>query len=223
MNINITFGQPELQIYEQVLNWASVWVPLFSVIFAVWSYYKYYKKNRFDIMEKSFDALQRINEQALESDKNLLAAIQSGNPLDKTTKDEARIIYFWYMRINRIFRAYEYRRGRFISQNQADRIMYPAIGTLKSAMPKINAILERGYPEDFTEWLVVEIEESKAPELISEVPTFSTKNDEVAEDLLKIISDSDRTPKERRAYLMKLIKHQADAKNQEVESTAKTG
>lgn len=142
-------------------------ISFIALAISIWGYFHHHKRARFNIMEQSFDALQRINEKALESDLNLLAAIQSANPMDKTPVDEARIIYFHYMRINRIFKAYEYRRGRFISQRQANRIMQPHFGALKGAMPKFDAIMARGYPEDFTVWLKKKIEKSEAPSLLS--------------------------------------------------------
>ena len=118
-------------------------------------------------MEQSFDVLQRINEKALENDQNVLAAVLSANPGDKMTADEARIIYFHYMRINRIFRAYEYHLGGFISSRQRDRIARPQIRTLVSVKDQLPEIIQRGYPEDYLEYLMTELGTVKLPDKIN--------------------------------------------------------
>lgn len=125
-----------------------------AAIFSFWLHSFERRRRRFDILEQSFDVLQRVNEKALESDDNLCAAILSGNPGDKTSVEEARIVYFHYMRINRMFRAYEYMKGGYLSEADADRIIKPHLGTLKPVMPKLRAILARGYPPDFIEYLL---------------------------------------------------------------------
>lgn len=185
-----------------IVEYIPIGLSCLAIAISVWGYFYHHKRARFDIMEQSFDALQRINEKALDSDLNLLAAIQSGNPLDRTGEDEARLIYFYYMRINRVFRAYEYRRGKFINQRQADRIMQPAIGTLKGALPKIDAILSRGYPEDFIVWLKKRIENADAPKLIS-------SDSEREDELSAVANNSNLTGRERKEALNELIELQS--------------
>ena len=50
---------------------------------------------------------------------------------------------------------------------------------------------------------------------------LSNENAEIEQELLKVISDSEKTPKERRAMLTKLIRHQDAIKSEEAESVAK--
>ncbi len=130
------------------------------------------KQQQFDFLEQSFDVLQRINEKALESPEHSLAAVLSGNPNDKTTKEDAFIVYFHYMRINRIFRAFEYCNGGFITKEQRDRICSPAIPTLVPILDKLPAILERGYPagdstNSFAEFLIPLVREANVPRRIT--------------------------------------------------------
>ena len=131
---------------------------------AIWIYLYGRHQKRFEIMEQSFDVLQRLNEKALESDENVLAAIRSAQPGDKIGADEARIIYFHYMRINRVYRAYEYHLGGFITKKQRDRIALPQIRTFVSIAEKIPAMIQRGYPSDFLDYLAPEIERMSVPD-----------------------------------------------------------
>lgn len=140
---------------------AGVFAGLFVAGWAIIQFFYERRRRRFEILEQSFDVLQRLNEKALETDSNLRAAILSGHPEDQTPIDEARIIYFHYMRINRMFRAYEYLRGGYITRFEADRIMAPHLGTLKPIAQKLPAILARGYPEDFAKYLIKRVEEAK--------------------------------------------------------------
>lgn len=81
------------------------------------------RQNRAAILEQSFNALQRINEAALRSDENLIAAINSVRGDETVDVGQARIYYFHYMRINRLFRAYEYWNNGLISKKTAMRII----------------------------------------------------------------------------------------------------
>ena len=105
--------------------------------------------------------MQRINEMALSSDKNLVAALKSGNPDDHTPVEDVRHAYFQYMRINRILRAYEYHRGGFLSLEQRDRIIDSHISTLKPVEESLHLMLERGYPDDFKEYIVRKVKAAK--------------------------------------------------------------
>jgi hypothetical protein len=132
----------------------SIAAAVFSIGSAIFIFFHQRRERRFDFLEQSFDALQRINEKALESDENVLAAIRSANPADETSAEEGRHIYFHYMRINRIFRAYEFMRGGFLGPSDAERIIGPQLGTLVSIVPQLPPILERGYPADFRDYLL---------------------------------------------------------------------
>ena len=125
-----------------------------AAVFVVGVFFYNRRQHRFDFIERSFDVLQRVNEKALESPENALAAIRSATPNDETDEDEAMLIYFHYMRINRIFRAYEYWNGGFITEEQRDRISSSQIKMLVPIKDKLERMLERGYPPDFHEWLL---------------------------------------------------------------------
>lgn len=153
---------------SDLLNLITTLSTSIAALFGVGIFFYSRRQRQFDILEQSFDVLQRLNEKALERDELTEAAILSGNPDDKTSREEARIIYFHYMRINRMFRAYEYYRGWFITKNQRDRIIAPHLGTLVPILPKLPAILERGYPEDFREFLVRKVESASVPSVINE-------------------------------------------------------
>jgi len=148
--------------YITAISTFSTALLLFGVFF--WGL----RQRQFDFLEQSFDLLQRINEKALENDKNAIAAIKSGNPNDNTKAEEARIIYFHYMRINRMFRAYEYRRGWFITTKQRDRIINPHLGTLKPVLEKLPAILDRGYPPDFRDFLIKRVSNASLLKVIND-------------------------------------------------------
>lgn len=125
------------------------------------------KQRQFEILEQSFDLMQRLNEVALSSDDNLIAAIKSGNPLDNTGVEAGREIYFHYMRINRLVRAYEYHRGGFLSLEQRDRIIDNHISTLRPILANLDAILARGYPDDFKRFLREELKNAEAIPVIT--------------------------------------------------------
>ncbi len=154
----------EANLFFNIVTSVSTAVTAFFVI-GIFFYNR--RQQQFDILEQSFDVLQRVNEKALESRSNVLAAIRSANPDDKTDADEAMFVYFHYMRINRVFRAYEYCRGGFITEEQRDRISEPQIRTLVSVVDKLPAILERGYPDDFHDFLIPRVRAARPAKLIN--------------------------------------------------------
>ena len=131
-----------------------------TALVAIWIFYYSKKQRQYEFLQQSIDVLQRINEKALESDENVLAAIKSANPEDCTSIDEARRIYFHYMRINRIYRTYEFLQAGYITKKLAEKVFQPYIPTLKSIEDKLPNIMHRGYPHDFKDWLVKKVKES---------------------------------------------------------------
>lgn len=132
---------------------------ILSFIPFLWTRYQY----RAALLEQSFNALQRINEAALRSDENVLAALRSVRASDETSADQGRIFYFNYMRINRMFRAYEYRRYWLISRRMRDRIIKSHLSSVLEAKTYLPELLERGYPKDFVIYLLKELEKIKEP------------------------------------------------------------
>ena len=151
----------QISIFDLVTTISTTATALFA--FGIFFYNR--RQRQFEILEQSFDLMQRINETALSSDENLIAAVRSGNLSDETDIEAARHAYFQYMRINRILRAYEYNRGGFLSDEQRDRIIDSHIATLKPAEKNLRSMLEQGYPDDFKDFLVQKV--SKAPSIPS--------------------------------------------------------
>lgn len=112
---------------------------------------------RADFIEQSFDVLQRVNEKALSSDENLMAAVRSLAPDDALAIDKAREIYFHFMRLNRVYRVWEYRRRRLIRKSEAQAFYAATLPTLYHAQFLLDRICERGYPTDFQKFLQREL------------------------------------------------------------------
>lgn len=146
-----------ISIFDLITTVATTATALFA--FGIFFYNR--RQRQFEILEQSFDLMQRINETALSSDENLIAAVRSGNLADETDIEAARHAYFQYMRINRILRAYEYNRGGFLSDEQRDRIIDSHIATLKPAEKNLRSMLERGYPEDFKDFIVTKVAKAR--------------------------------------------------------------
>ena len=153
-------------------------------------------------MEEMGDSLQRINEKALESKANLFAAIKSDNTKLPTTKEEdARILYFHYMRLNRIFRAYEYKRGKFITNNQLNKIIQPHRAILSDALKSLGPIAYRKYDKKFIKFLLAEIDKPDGINFYIGIHLVS--EDEY--NNLSIIADKDKNIKEKRKAFNELI------------------
>lgn len=134
------------------------------VIIAALSAYAFYwtkRKETFSFLEQSFDDLQRMNEKFLESPENLWAAIMSARPDDDVSKEDARMMYIQYMRINRIFRTWSYGEKNFISKKSANSVIRDHIGVLKNIEDRLPAMLERGYPNEFRGFLLNELKSAR--------------------------------------------------------------
>lgn len=120
-----------------------------------------FRQKKFEILEQSFDVMQRVNELVVSSDENVRAGLPvvNGDEIDQLS---ARRMYFTYMRINRIFRAYEYSRGFFLTRRERDRIVDSYIGSLVDNPMITEEFLERGYPRDFREFLLERIKKHQA-------------------------------------------------------------
>lgn len=105
------------------------------------------------ILEQNFDVLQRLNELALHSNENLVAAAKSVNFNDNTNPDDLRIIFFSYLRINRMFRLYEYNRLKFLDNYEFHRVFDAYIPAISQIVPMIDDLKLRGYPDDFADFL----------------------------------------------------------------------
>ena len=126
-------------------------------------YFKNKRKDQITALERNFDVLQRLNETALESKQNLEAAVKSVHADDTVEAPQARIIFFHYLRINRLHRAWEYQQIGVLKKSDMDRIFENYAGTLKSAQFVIGELCERGYPKDFVRDLKDAVEKAKKP------------------------------------------------------------
>lgn len=153
--------------------WIKVLVPAIpSAVIAAVSVVAFRKnalKDRIAAMEQNFDVLQRLNETALQNDKNLMSAIRSATPDDEVKPEEARRIFFHYLRINRLMRAYEYGRIGVLKQEDVDRIFQSYAATLCTALPLLDGLAERRYPSDFIDDLRKEIALAEPPTALHEV------------------------------------------------------
>ena len=76
------------------------------------------------------------------------------------------IVFFHYLRLNRMFRLYEYERLNFINEDEFRRIFDSYKGTLIDALPLLDKLAQRGYPKDFVVFLRENVnEEDRAPKL----------------------------------------------------------
>lgn len=144
---------------------------IFTIVIAYLVYRHTKKMDSISFYEQSFDALQEINAVALSSEENLRAAIASvGGGEEYYDDSKARIFYFHYMRINRLYRAYEYRKAHkwnFFARRSADRIISSHITSIKRAEPFLTTLMERGYPEDFRVFLKERLAKSNLASFIS--------------------------------------------------------
>ena len=121
-----------------------------------------WRKDKFVFLDQSFHDLQEINGKILESDENIDAAIYSVCPEDKITTPEARQIYIQYMRINRLFRAWQYSRSRFMSERKAKQIIADHCRVLKNHEKNLDQMLMRGgYPKTFRKFLLDAVASAK--------------------------------------------------------------
>jgi len=120
-------------------------------------------KDRINVLEQNYDVLQRLNEAALLNDENLRAAVLSVRPDDRINLDDARIIFFQYLRINRLYRAYEFFRLKVIDDDELDRIWDSYVSTLVNSEAVIQGLSARGYPKDFVAELLKRVRAAQAP------------------------------------------------------------
>lgn len=137
--------------------------------------YRFNRKNqRLSAFEQNFDVLQRLNQLALSSEKNVIAAVKSVRTEDDIGADEARIVFFHFLRINRMLRAWKYRNEGVISNIEYQEIIENYAGTLKEAKEEqsgklIDALKQRGYPRQFMIDLSQAIDSSDYPTRFDEI------------------------------------------------------
>lgn len=146
------------------------YLPLFPTttiaIVSIIVYFKNERKDRMAALEQNFEVLQQFNELALQSDDNLIAAMKSVVPDDELTAERARIVFFHYLRMNRMLRAYEFGRVGALRNSDVERIIDSYAPALKEAAADFHVLRQRGYPEDFIDFVSKRIEKfERAPRL----------------------------------------------------------
>lgn len=139
----------------------AIIVAVATVGVAFWAW----RKDTFTFLDQSFKDLQSINEKILESSENIDAAIYSICPEDKITTDEARQIYIQYLRINRLFRAWQYQQRKFITKRESMVIIDNHASVLKKHEDILEKMMVRGgYPPKFRKFLIKVVDRSEALE-----------------------------------------------------------
>ncbi len=114
------------------------------------------RKDRMEIIEKSYIEMQKFNETVLANKDSLKAAIMAVNPDREYDDEKARISYINLMRINRLYRVWLYAKEKFITENERDIIINSHARTLKSIDSiELSALLQRGYTPDFGSYLKI--------------------------------------------------------------------
>ncbi len=129
------------------------------------------KQQRISMIENNLDVLQRLNETALSSEENLEAAFTSVNKSDEATgaynARAARQVFFHYLRINRMYRAWLLKKNDLMTIEEYNLIVKNYAGTLKRALPQMTLLSKRGYDNEFIEEIIKIVDESEvAPQII---------------------------------------------------------
>lgn len=171
------------------IDWAAVGAVIgaFAAIFFGWIAIR---QQRMQVIEGNIDVLQRLNETALSNSQNLEAAFTSvishedaarkeGLYQGETTfekeiiwdEEEAREIFFHFLRINRMYRAWLYHDGGIMSSIQYLQIVGNYAGTLKRAAKEyhLDRLAERGYDPRFITELERRIREANEPKVLRRV------------------------------------------------------
>ena len=142
-------------ILETIESIANILLPILGLIVAVLAAQWNRRKDKLTVIEQSFAELQSFNELALSDKKSLEAAILSANPDDEFNEEKARIVYVHFLRINRMFRSWMYYQYKILNETQAREIILGHARTLKSiSESKLRKMMQRGYPDEFTNYLV---------------------------------------------------------------------
>lgn len=146
----------ELSLYEAA-------VAFFGVVISIIIYFFQRRRRQIEILEKNFEYLQRINEMALSGSDNVVAAMRSIRRDEVFTIEEAKIYYFNYMRLNRLFRMWIYMQKRIVSKKDALELIRAGLPSVKEAEGDLHNLLIRAYPIEFIEFLNDELSHITAP------------------------------------------------------------
>lgn len=140
----------------------SISVPVLGLVFAGLRLHR----QRILALEHNLDIQQRLNELALANDKNLKAAFCSVRDDGEYDEDGAREVFFHYLRLNRIYRAWVLWQNWVLRSEDFLQIIDSYAGTLKKAAPMFDSLRHRGYPPAFIAELTRAVDKAEAPPLI---------------------------------------------------------
>lgn len=151
---------------------------LSAIFFACLQLYQ----QRIFALERNIDILQRLNETALSSPENLKAAFTSVRDDGQYRPEEAREVYFHFLRLNRLYRAWLLRKAWALRRRDYDLVMDNYAGMLKKAEPMLGELRHRGYPEAFIADLKTAVANASLPPLIVLGPSDPATGDTAPDD-----------------------------------------
>lgn len=125
-----------------------------------------HRQERIFALERNLDIQQRLNEIALSSEENLKAAFTSVRDDGVYDQEKAREVFFHFMRLNRMYRAWVLWKNRVLKKEDYELIVGNYARTLVKAEPLLNDLRYRGYDENFVRDLKVFMAGKDAPPLI---------------------------------------------------------
>lgn len=144
-------------------------VTFFGILLSWIIFYFQRRQSEIQLIERSFDSLQRINEKALESSENVVAAMKSIRADEEFTVDEARIYYFNYMRLNRLYRMWIYMEKGIVSKGEAMDVIRSGLPSVKESEKYLENLLIRAYSPTFTTFVKEQLKDIGVPPRISSV------------------------------------------------------
>ncbi|MEL7106097.1 MAG: hypothetical protein AAGM21_09255 [Pseudomonadota bacterium] len=165
-----TFEVPDGLV--DALSAVSLVLPAIALVFV----FLQFRQQRILALEQNLDILQRLNEIALESPENLKAAVTSVAPDAAYDEEESRKIFFHYLRINRLYRAWILRRNFVLRDRDYRDIMDNYAGTLRGILPYWDSLQKRGYSEKFFKDLRKEVEKANVVGKFAKISDSSGSN-----------------------------------------------
>ena len=137
-------------------------VGLIGIVFA----YLRLRQQRILALEGNLAVQQHLNELALASSENLKAAFMSVRDDGEYDEEGAREVFFHYLRLNRIYRAWILWQNWVLRREDYHQIVECYAGTLKKAAPLFDHLRHRGYPPKFIAELKRIVDRAETPPLI---------------------------------------------------------
>jgi hypothetical protein len=182
----------------------------------------------------NFQSSMQVFNQAVLNDDDFIKYDCQLHPFGCLSEPEMKKVYYWFLAFNISYAAVQASKHKSMRSKLAKSSLANIANISFGDREFIEThVFSRGYDGDFvkefkTKWQKIEDDNKTllmagAPESSRVAPcqNIGFSENEITQDLMKIIGDPDRTSKERRAMLTKLMKYQAEAKNQETEKIVK--